>query len=144
MSITCFADNKTVVSGSASDIPDVATTYVGRTPCSEISSDIGLNPPAECFKLKWKLILYRDAKTLKPTTYLLQSTFNRQKDITGTWSGETIRNNNIEQPMYSLHNVLNGKNLTLLVGDENVLFFVDPTGNLYPGNAEFSYTLNRK
>jgi hypothetical protein len=141
--ITSFTDQKKVISGFTSYTADVALVYVGKTPCREISGDIGLNYSSDCLKLKWKLTLYRNSKSLKPTTYILQTTFNRQKDITGTWSIEIMRDNGVEYPVYKLHRVWNDKNLTLLVGDENVLFFLDPSGNLYQGNEEFSYTLNR-
>lgn len=36
------------------------------------------------------------------------------------------------------------KSLSLLAGDENVLFFLDKSNRLYTGNGDFSYTLNKR
>jgi hypothetical protein len=36
------------------------------------------------------------------------------------------------------------KPVSILAGDENVLFFLDTDGNLMTGNGDFSYTLNRR
>jgi hypothetical protein len=37
-----------------------------------------------------------------------------------------------------------GAAIYLLAGDHNVLYFIDKNFNLYQGNQDFSYTLNRR
>src|SRR4030095_11226192 len=62
------------------------TVYVGRTPCIEIAAEYKWPVGDECFKLKWKLVLYRDPNTGEPTTYELQRTLHRPEPIKGKWT----------------------------------------------------------
>lgn len=60
--------------------------YDGRTPCQDFAAENDLTVSQSCFKLKWKLILNRDPKTLQPTTYNLKRTNSRETDIKGNWT----------------------------------------------------------
>jgi hypothetical protein len=114
--------------------------FVGRTPCEEIAKEYEWSTSDECFKLKWKLVLFRDPKTGEPTTYNLQRTLHRAEPIKGKW---TIVNGP-KQMIYRLDPDRPDISISLLVGDENVLFFLDKENRLFGGNSEFSYTLNRR
>ena len=55
----------------------VQVIYDGRTPCQDFAEENNLTVNQSCFKLKWKLILNKDPKTLQPTTYTLKRTNSR-------------------------------------------------------------------
>ena len=114
--------------------------FVGRTPCEEIAREYKWAVGNECFKLKWKLVLFRDPKTGEPTTYDLQRTLHRAEPIKGKW---TIVNGP-KHMVYRLDPDKLDLSISFLAGDENVLFFLDKENRLFVGNADFSYTLNRR
>lgn len=115
--------------------------FGGRTPCSEIARAFNFNHPPGCLKLKWKLTLYRDPVNLKPSTYKLQRTDIRDTGIaTGKW---TVYCHSDSTVIYTLDPDKPDASLSLLAGDENVLFFLDKDYGLFTGNEDFSYTLNR-
>jgi hypothetical protein len=140
-------------SGNSADLPRLITTvpnyssasviFAGRTPCSEIARQYKLPAGDECYKLKWKLTLFRDPKTNLPTVYNLQSTLHRQGAIEGKWTIVTGAKTDPKVIIYRL-DPERPDGLSFLVGDENVLFFLDEEGRLFAGNADFSYTLNRR
>ena len=115
-------------------------TFDGRTPCRAFQETYRFT--SECFKLKWRLILYRDQKTGKPVSYHINRTGSRDNLLTGSW---TLK----PHPRYRQSMILQldpdkpDKTLSLLVGDANVLFFLDKNGEPLVGNKDFSYTLNR-
>lgn len=116
--------------------------FEGRTPCQIFAQDHNLDISSGCFKLKWKLTLNRDPQTFLPTTYQLRATFNRGAGIEGKW--EIIKDVHSNALIYELHPGNQQKSFSLLAGDENVLFFIDQNKNLYNGNADFSFALNRR
>lgn len=122
-----------------------ASPYVavfdGRTPCTELANEYAIPVSNECIKLKWRFTLYRDSVTLKPTTYTANRIFRRAQPITGTWSieqkGETV--------IYQLQPAdKKDEALQFLVGDDNVLFFLDKQQRMFVGDENFSFALNRK
>jgi hypothetical protein len=104
--------------------------YDGRTPCADFPEQ-----SANCYKLKWRLTLFRDKQTNEPTVYALRGSLYNHETRQGKWTikrdGETV--------IYQLDN-----SFSFLVGDENVLFFLDRRNQLLTGNSDFSFTLNRK
>jgi len=129
--------------GPAADTPG-QVVFDGRTPCQEIAKDYKWNVGDECFKLKWRLTLHRDPKTGKPTTYSIQRTLHRTEPIEGNWIEVTGTKTDPKALVFKLDPDRPETSLLFLVGDENVLFFLDKEGGLYGGNADFSYTLNRR
>ena len=122
-----------------------ATPYVavfdGRTPCTELANEYAIPVSNECIKLKWRFTLNRDSVTLKPTTYTAIRIFRRAQPITGTWSIEQKG----ETTIYQLHpDDKMDEALQFLVGDDNVLFFLDKQQRLMVGDENFSFALNRK
>jgi hypothetical protein len=131
---------------ASSGLPDPAqqVTFDGRTPCLDLARDHHLAVAPDCFKLKWRLILNRDPETLVPTTYTLKRTGSRQADIVGKWAMIQGVPSNPQAIIYQLDPDKPEKALSLLVGDENVLFFLNKEKQLYVGNGDFSFTLNRR
>src|SRR5687768_1276469 len=77
--------------------PTVLGVFEGRPPCKEVAKQLKLSIPADCERLKWNLILYRDPQTLQPTTYALiivgvgdvikhaDGTSHQEKLLKGKW-----------------------------------------------------------
>ncbi|AXY73301.1 hypothetical protein D3H65_04595 [Paraflavitalea soli] len=127
-----------------SGIQDTMLTFVGRSPCKAIASDLGLPADPACFKLKWSLKLYQDPVTFKPTRYQLRRVVQGLDLIEGSW---TIVKGTAADPnalVYLLDPGKPGYTLYLMKGDDNVLFFLDKQRNLLVGDSLFSYTLNRQ
>ncbi|MEI9810098.1 MAG: hypothetical protein WDO16_20750 [Bacteroidota bacterium] len=113
--------------------------FEGRTPCNVpgvIATGI------ECYKLKWYIILYGNTAKNEPGTYkILGTPWRKQGGRTGNWIITSGKDGRIT---YQLNDD-NGKGfLYLLNPGENILVFTDANGRLLTGNADFSYTLNRR
>lgn len=120
-------------------------TFDGRTPCQEIARDNQWNVSTQCFKLKWRLILKRDVRTHKPTTYQFRRIMdNEPGNIEGSWTIVEGTGLHRDAIIVRLDPDEPAKSLSLLVGDDNVLYFLDKNDALRVGNDNFSYTLNRK
>jgi hypothetical protein len=117
--------------------------FSGRTPCLD-RNKFRLPISSQCLKIKWKIILSRDVQTGEPTTFALDSTFNRDGTIEGHWKIVKGMKNNPAAIIYQLDFEKLGETLSFLVGDENVLFFLDKENQLLTGNSDFSFTLNRR
>ena len=118
--------------------------FEGRTPCLEIAQEYNFKVETDCRKLKWKITLLRDPKTNQPATYALESTLNRQNKIEGKWTIIKGVKDNAKAVIYRLEEVKPGEAVSFLVGDEDVLFFLDKERRLLTGNGDFSFTLNRR
>lgn len=125
------------------DDPTVAGIFVGRTPCQELAKELHQPVAADCFKLKWKLILYQDPATRSPTTYRLEGTPYRQHVREGTWKMTTGTKTDPNATVYQLDPDQPDRSVYLLKGDDNVLFFLTNDRQVLIGNADFGYTLNR-
>ncbi len=135
-----------VFRNSASILKDtlLQVVYDGRTPCLDFAEENNLTVSESCFKLKWKLILNKDPKTLKPSTYALKRTNSRESDIVGNWKiikGSSLNPNAI---ILQLDPDKPAKTISLFVADENVLFFLHKNETLFKGNENFSFTLNKR
>ena len=118
--------------------------FDGRTPCREFAGQYNFKIENDCYKLKWRITLFRDSKTNQPTVYALESTLNRQNIIEGKWTIIKGVKDNPEAIIYRLDTVKPDESISFLVGDENVLFFLDKEHRLLTGNSDFSFTLNRR
>jgi len=127
--------NFTALAGVLKDSMD----FEGRTPCNIP----GIIPPGtECYKLKWHIIFYADARKNEPGTYKLFGTPWRQAGgRTGHWKIINGKNGRIT---YQLNDDTGKGFLYLLKIDENIVAFTDADGKLLVGDEDFSYTLNRK
>ena len=123
-------------------VPDTAQQMVfdGRTLCTEFAKDHGISVNPNCIKFKWRLILNRDPKTLEPTTYTARRIVYDITDNTGKWA---IRKIGPATQIIQLNPDEPGRSISLLMVDNNVLYFLDRNGQPYVGNADFSFAVNR-
>ena len=135
----------TLVSRSVSpNSPANVEVFTGRTPCSEFRKVLTETVGPDCQKMKWELSLYRDAKTLVPTTYKIRGTVYRERIREGKWTIVAGPKNNPRAVIFQLDPDKTSGSISLFQADNNVLFFLNKEGNLMVGNRDFSYTLNRE
>ena len=104
-----------------------------------------MNVSPSCFKLKWRLTLNRDSITLKPATYIIRKVVdNIPRDVTGNWSIIKGTPSNPSAVIYQLDPDKPGETISLLAGDESVIFFLNNDNELYVGNGDFGFTLNKR
>jgi hypothetical protein len=117
--------------------------FDGRSPCQELARMIQEKVTPECTKIKWRLALYKDAVTGKPDGYQLWGLIYRNDHPReGQW--QIIKGTKADPDAIVYQLDLEGKpSIFLQQGDDNVLFFLDADRNLFVGNRDFSYTLNR-
>jgi hypothetical protein len=132
----------TNIKSAVTQSTEAKQVYEGRTPCQEIAR---LHPEmkasSDCFKIKWRLILNRDAKTGLPSTCTTRNIVNNQpRDIAGTW--DLLRTP--RAVIYQLNLPGLQDPIFLMEADKNILYFLDDKQNLLIGNKDFSFTLNRK
>jgi hypothetical protein len=119
--------------------------YDGRTPCQEFAVEHHWEVSNDCFKLKWKLTLNRDSVTLNPTTFLIRKVVdNVPNDISGIWTINKGTNNNPDATIFLLNSENPNQTISLLVGDNNILYFLRKDNSLFEGNENFSFTLNKR
>jgi hypothetical protein len=119
--------------------------YDGRTPCKDIASEYGLKVSGECFKLKWRLILYRDSVSGAPTSYVIRKIVdNASQNVTGKWAIIEGSSENPHAVIYQLEPDDAANTMYLLSADEGVLFFLKKDRSYFTGNKDFSWALNRK
>jgi hypothetical protein len=110
--------------------------FEGRTPCKGIEEMmIGRSRP-ECYKKKWLVYLYKNNPDAISGTYKIGSTVGAYK---GTWKLKESAGKKI----YHL-DLSNGRSLSLLPADNNIVYLMDTKGKLMVGDHDFSYSLNRR
>lgn len=127
---------------------DVAQEVIfeGRTPSREFERAYGLQVFSAGNKIKWRLTLYRDSVTMLPAKYNLSRTGieDRTSGVEGTWAIIEGTEGNPDAVIYQLDPDRPAKSIYFYVGSEDVLFFLDRDQKLLTGNADFSFTLNRR
>lgn len=138
--------DKILFSSTTSDDQSLQLVFDGRTPCQEIAAEHPeMNAGQSCFKLKWRLILNRDSITHQPTTCTIRNIVNNQpRNISGKWKIINGTETNPEAVIYKIEVDNLAEPILLLVGDENVLFFLDKNNEPLIGNEDFSFALNKK
>lgn len=117
--------------------------FEGRTPCVDLGR-VELPYTEGCLKLKWRLTLFRDAQTHRPTGYKLEGTLNRRQALEGKWF---FVNGTRESPralIVRLDPDTTDRPISFLVGDENVLFFLGKDEQPLAGNDDFGFALSRR
>lgn len=143
---TAAADNKvqeSITFHKMPNGPEVYGIFEGRTPCREISEQLGDHKPSDCERLKWQLTLYKDPATQNPTTYLLETGLFNRSPMKGKWRITRGTRAHPSAIIYVLEAARPGKQLYLFKGDENVLFILDEKQDFQTGDQHLSYTLNR-
>ncbi len=120
--------------------------FDGRTPCQEIAAEHAeMKVSQACFKLKWRLILNRDSVTYLPSTYSIRKVVDGQaRNVTGKWSIIKGTPKNPDAVIYKIESDKPDESISFLVGDDNVLFFLNKNDEPYLGNENFGFTMNKK
>src|SRR5262245_6538789 len=124
--------------------PEVFGIFEGRTPGQGISRVLKMPEDPGSLKVKWRVTLFQDAKTLAPTRYKLENSFLRDRFREGALNVVRGAKFDPTATVYRLEATKTEPAVLLLKGDDNVLFFLDQDGNPLVGHADFSYTLNRR
>ena len=96
--------------------PDIFGAFYGRTPCQALAKMLGVEKSPECTKAKWRMILYCDPVTRKPTTYRISGLAYR--DRVGKWAILTGTKANPSAVVYQLDPEQQGGLLNFLRLDE--------------------------
>jgi hypothetical protein len=150
--------------GQGQAVKDSIFLFAGTTPCSNVIRPLHKIAPepdcalkdCHCMMVEWKLTLYVDPVTQKPTTYKLTG-INRfsEKETNqysqpgtkttseGKWTIVRGTTSNPNATLYQLNPDKPALTLSLLKLHDNLLHVLDQEGRLMIGNEFFSYTLNR-
>ncbi|MCI0611033.1 MAG: copper resistance protein NlpE [Anaerolineae bacterium] len=119
----------------------VFAVFDGRTPCHAVVLEFTNTAPfPSCLKIKWRLTLYQDSATGKPSTYLFMGTSQYRE---GSWRIINGMNSDLDAVIYQLYPEDAQEPVSFLKVDENHLYLMDRERNLLIGNELFSYTLSR-
>ena len=111
--------------------------FEGRTPC-KVPGVVATG--SLCYKLKWYIVLYANARINKPGSYKVFGTQWRKKGArTGNWKIITGKKG---RTIYQLNDDNGNGFLYFLKPSEHILMFTDARGKLLVGDEDFSYTLN--
>ena len=124
--------------------PRIFAVLEGRTPCQGIARELRIPVDAACAKAKWRVTLYQNPVTKAPATYKAEGSLFGRNARSGNWSLTRGTPGDPEAVIYELRAAAEEPPILLLRGDENVCFFLDAARRPLVGNAEFSYTLNRR
>ena len=125
---------------AAAQADSVVGVFEGRTPCHALALDFTLFPTQGCEKIKWRLTLYQDPATGRPTTYWYDGTKSERR---GRWSVEPARGGGDRQRIYYLQYGDRGARLSLLSLDDRVLLLLDRELEMLVGDPSWSFVLNR-
>ncbi len=123
--------------------PDVFGVFEGRSPCQRIADQLGVPVEPQCGKAKWRLTLLRQGDGT-PGRYKVEGSLQLAGPREGSWSVLRGIPEDPDAVVYRLAPSTSASALLLLVGDENVLFFLDERLRPLVGSAQFSYVLNRR
>jgi hypothetical protein len=115
-------------------------TFDGRTPCAEMSKALDLGTSSTCIKLKWRIIFQQTEANSQAGTFVMKRIFRQAEQTNGQWMVQ----NQGENLVLKLQSDGTNQSMSLMQIGEGVLIFLDPQGQPYVGNADFSFGLNRK
>lgn len=120
--------------------------FDGRTPCQEFAAEHPeLHANQSCFKLKWKLTLNWDPETHLPSSYEIRGVVNNElAEMNGTWAILRGTDTNPDALVYQLNPGEPEQSISLLVADENILYFLNKELEPFIGNENFSFALNKR
>lgn len=123
--------------------PDVFAVFEGRTPCQGIARTLRIPMNSGTTKAKWRVTLFQNNASHEPTTYKAEGSLFSEGAREGHWQVVSKNAGTYNRTLYRLE-FPKKPPILLEKGDDNVLFFLDQDEQPLVGNAEFSYTLNRK
>lgn len=121
-----------------------ALVLEGRSPCIEIAAAYSIPVTPQCFKMKWLIRFLVDPLTGKPSHFQMKKVGSRVSDTQGRWSVTRGLPHDPDLLLLNLEPSDGSPPITLFLADRQVAFFLDAGHRLLPGNADFSYTLNRR
>ena len=124
--------------------PTVLAIFDGRTPCQGIARELGIAARPGCWKAKWRLTLFQDPNTGRPTVYRLEGTLYRSTPREGTWRIARGVPGLPDAQVYELAPANGEAPALLLNGGDRVLFLLDRSRRPLTGNATNAYTLDRR
>lgn len=145
-------------------VEDSSVLFVGTTPCNKFirplhkiaeEPDCELNE-CHCIMVEWKLTLFTDPASKKPTSYQLSS-INRfgvketnmysqpgtRSETEGKWAIIHGTKTNPSAIVYQLNPDKPAMCLSFLQLSDHLLHIIDQDGKLMIGNEFWSYSLNR-
>jgi hypothetical protein len=131
--------------------------FAGNTLCGDIIRPLHkISLQADCELVEWKLTLYQDPLTRKPTTYKLisvsrfivkQTNMYSQPGIKteteGKWTNVRGRKSNPHAIVYQMDPGKPEISIRFLKLSDDLLHLLDQDGGLMIGSSLASYTLNR-
>jgi hypothetical protein len=119
--------------------PAVLGVFEGRTACGRIAVEFTGFPGNGCEKIKWRLTLYQDSVTGRPTTFRYQGTRTTRE---GTW---VLSRGTPSDPGATVVRLTPASPYPAIAFQkvDEVLLLLDGTGKAVVGDASWSYTLNR-
>jgi hypothetical protein len=118
--------------------------FEGRTPCHGIAHELAVTARPGCCKLKWRVTILQDPHSHEPTTYKVEGTLYGSGAREGRWRMTRGTADDPQATVYELFPSLEHRSILLLKGDDNVLFFLDPSRRPLIGTAQNTYTLDRR
>ena len=122
--------------------PTVYGIFGGRTPCMGLVRVLRIGLTDGCQRLKWRVTLFQDADTRKPTTYRIEGTLHHP-GREGAWRIVRGTAADADAVVYQLDGTAAEGPMLLWKVDDNVLFVLDERKQPLVGTIDFSYTLNR-
>jgi len=130
-----------IIAQSARSKAELIGIFDGRTPCQELAKQFNEPVTADCFKIKWRLKLYKNGADTNAGTYTLEGfRYRGDKTLKGTWQLTKGAKADPNAVVYKLSNGVKG-DLYFMKADDDVLFFLDGDKNIRKGNRLFSYAL---
>jgi len=126
----------------------VIGVFDGRTPCNNDLAGLNGISMAGCQIIKCRLTLYQDTKTHEPTNFHLFTVYVGKGDTRYTTTGKwKLLRGTATDPNSTIYQLIpdSGKtrSLSLLKGDDNILFFLDKDLHFLVGDKYTSYTLSK-
>ena len=131
--------------------------FAGSTLCGDIIRPLHkISQQADCALVEWKLTLYQDPLTRKPTNYKLTGVYRfivkptnmfsepgTKTETEGKWTIVRGSKSNTRAIVYQLDPGKPQRSIRLLKLGDNLLHILDQEGGLMIGSSLGSYTLNR-
>ena len=130
--------NYTIENSTTTNKEAMDGVFEGKTPCSEIATQLQKKTGQDCIKLKWRIFFDKSSMT-----YKMDGSFYREQPRLGKFKMLQGIPSNPEAVVIQLDPENQDKSIYLLKGDNNILFLLDKYKKYYVGNEDFSFTLNR-
>jgi hypothetical protein len=122
--------------------PTVYGIFGGRTPCTSLVRTLRISLTDGCQRLKWRVTLFQDADTRKPTTYRIEGSLHHT-GREGAWHIVRGTASDPDAVVYQLDGTKAEGPMLLWKADDNVLFLLDEHKQPLVGTIDFSYTFSR-